>query len=144
MVLHTGALKVFLLKFYILPFGRHKPWSHSMYTSLSCCCISILQQRHQILRPSNLLRGIRSCLMLFQNEYWFHIHTFTLANMYYSSSIHCHICLSQTYKLTILTHGNHCTGLSNEERVNFVRPKRNRYFKNAEKKTAQKFETVKD
>ena len=53
--------------------------------------------------------------------------------MYYSSSIHCHICLSQTYKLTILTHGNHCTGLSDEERVNFVRPKRNRYLKNAKK-----------
>ena len=31
-----------------------------------------------------------------------------------------------------------CTGLSDEERVNFVRPKRNRYLKNAEKKRHKK------
>ena len=63
--MNTGMFKPLLFAFDIPSSGIHKPRSHSMQTSLLCCNLDLLQQRHKTKSPSNLWRDIHDHLFIY-------------------------------------------------------------------------------
>ena len=81
--MHTVMLKPSLFALNVPSYEIHKPQAHSMYTSLLCCNLDILQQTHKIKCPSNLLRGIHDHLFIYSTIF---IDSISI-NFYWSISI---------------------------------------------------------